>query len=290
MQPDQIYAYRTLLRAGARSDRSTSIDDLSLASWCNDSGYATYERANHHTLSLYLKGGGGTRRMVGEKSFGSGHPGAICVMPAEVKSEWQIESPLAFLHLYFDQQTFDQTVIETYDTNPGNIEIRDIAFHSDQFIERICRQKIIPLDWDNPADRLQLSGACERLLLHVFEFYTNRRLQAKKYRGGLSPVILKRVKDHIEDSLALSITLRSLANIAKLSPFHFSRMFAESEGVSPHQYLLFRRILRAKNLLSKKHMPLAKVAHECGFSSQSHLSKRFRLMTGVTPNSFRQNC
>ncbi len=288
MQPDQIYAYRTLLQAGASSDRSTSFGSLSLASWRNDSGYATYERANHHTLSLYLTGGDGTRRMVGEKSFGCGHPGAICVMPAEVQSEWQIESPLSFMHLYFDQQTFDQTVIETYGTNPDNIEIRDIAFQSDQIIERICHEEIIPLDWHNPADLLQLSSAAERLILHVFESYTNRRLPAKRYRGGLSPSIRQRVKDYIEESLSQSITLRSLAKIAELSPFHFSRMFAESEGVSPHQYLLTRRILKAKNLLAKNQLSLANIAHECGFSSQSHLSRRFRLLTGMTPGIFRQ--
>ncbi len=158
----------------------------------------------------------------------------------------------------------------------------------DQFIERICHEEIIPLDWDNPADRLQLSSAAERLMLHVFESYTNRRLQAKRYRGGLSPSIRQRVKDHIGDSLSQSITLRNLSNIAELSPFHFSRMFAESEGISPHQYILSRRILKAKNLLTKNQLSLVSIAHECGFSSQSHLSRRFRIMTGVTPNSFRQ--
>ncbi len=184
----------------------------------------------------------------------------------------------------------DPTILETYDSNPDNIEIRDISFHSDQIIERICHEEIIPLDWHNPADRLQLSTATEGLLLHVFESYTNKRLHAKRYRGGLSPAIRQRIKNHIEESLSQSINLRQLANIAELSPLHFSRMLTESEGISPYQYMLSRRILKAKNLLSKKQLSLASIAHECGFSSQSHLSRRFRLLTGMTPNASRQCC
>ena len=288
MQPEQTQVYKTLIQAGAESDRKVDLGHLSLATWHNNHGYAAYERANHHTLSFYLQGGSGTRRMVGEKSFGCGHPGAVCMLPAESRSEWLIESPLSFLHLYFDRQVFSQTIIENFDIDPTNIEIRDISFHSDPYIEHLCQNEIIPLDWQNVADQFSLSNSAERLLLHVFENYTNQKLRPKPYLGGLSPVIRQRVKNQIEDSLSTAITVGDLARTAGLSPFHFSRMFSASEGISPHQYVLSRRILKAKNLLTNTKLPLALIAQECGFSSQSHFSKRFQIFTSMTPKNFRK--
>lgn len=290
MQPEQTYVYRALIEAGANADCALALgQNSSLATWTNNGGYATYERANHHTLSLYIQGGQGTRRMRGERSFGRGHPGAVCVLPAGSRSEWCIESPLSFMHLYFDREAFDKTVEQSCDVDPSSIELRDISFQSDLTIESMCRTHVLPLDWNNPADRMEISCASERLMLHVFDRYSNRKLKPTPCRGGLSPMVLNRVRDYVEASLANGITIGDLAFVAELSPFHFTRMFSESEGVSPHQYVLARRIVMAKGLLASTHYSLSRIAQECGFSSQSHLSSRFRREAGMTPKGFRRS-
>ncbi len=289
MRPEELYIYKTLKKVGAQSSQTLEVGSgLSLSAWHNDGGYAVYERASHHTLSYYLQGGKGTRRHNGERSLGKGHPGAVCIMPAGVRSEWSIEAPFKFMHLYFDQAEFDRIALESYDIDPNLVELEDVAFQSDPVIEQLFRQVILPLDWQNPADRMSLSHAGQLLIQHLFRCYSNKNAEPEFVRGGLSPFITKRVKDYIEEALDQGLVVEDLAAIAELSPFHFTRMFQLTMGVSPHQYVLSRRVQKAKDLLGDTHNTLSAIAFQCGFSSQSHLTTRFRRATGLTPSKFRQ--
>ena len=85
----------------------------------------------------------------------------------------------------------------------------------------------------------------------------------------------------------MNLSLTVLADIACLSPYHFSRSFKELAGVGPQRYVIQRRLERAKTLLRRTHEPLARIAHEAGFADQSHFNSMFRREIGVTPNQFR---
>jgi AraC-like DNA-binding protein len=78
-----------------------------------------------------------------------------------------------------------------------------------------------------------------------------------------------------------------LAGIAGLSVFHFAREFKQSTGVTPHEYLVQRRVKRAQNMLARTDFSLSDVALASGFSDQSHLTRHFRRMLGTTPREFR---
>ncbi len=105
------------------------------------------------------------------------------------------------------------------------------------------------------------------------------------YRGGLPQHKLTLVTDYISDRLEEELSLNELAAIAQLSPYHFSRAFKQSTGISPHRYVIQQRIERAKQLLLQGKMSLADVAIACGFSHQSHLNRHFKRLTGVTPKT-----
>ena len=74
-----------------------------------------------------------------------------------------------------------------------------------------------------------------------------------------------------------------------LSQFHFSRLFKQSLGLSPYQYLIEQRIERAKQLLKETNQSILDIALNCGYNSHSHLSKQFRQVTGMTPKAYRIN-
>ena len=105
--------------------------------------------------------------------------------------------------------------------------------------------------------------------------------------GGLSPERLRRVRDYVEAHLDDDLSLTVLADIACLSPYHFSRSFKQAAGVGPQRYVIQRRLERAKRLLRQTHQPLAWIAKEAGFADQSHLTQIFRREMGVTPGRFR---
>jgi len=106
-------------------------------------------------------------------------------------------------------------------------------------------------------------------------------------RGGLPPGATRRVREYVEAHLSESIELATLAAAAGLSLYHFARAFKQSAGVTPHHYLVQRRIERAQQLLTGTDLSLAEIALTTGFSDQSHFARHFRQMLGVTPGQFR---
>jgi AraC-like DNA-binding protein len=101
-----------------------------------------------------------------------------------------------------------------------------------------------------------------------------------RIRGGLSPKTLRRVQDHIAANLGQKITNEAL------SPSHFARAFKDSQSVAPHRYILECRVKRTQELLATD-LSLSEIAVEVGFSDQSHLTRWFREIVGVTPGSYR---
>lgn len=107
--------------------------------------------------------------------------------------------------------------------------------------------------------------------------------------AGLSPHQVHRVVDLIESKLNSKITITELANLVGLSSCHFIRAFKKAVGVPPYQFILGRRIERAKDMLSGSHVSVSSVADETGFNGLPQLTRVFRKVVGVTPTAFREN-
>ena len=106
----------------------------------------------------------------------------------------------------------------------------------------------------------------------------------KFYEGNAE---LKKVIDMIEERLAESLRLSDLSTFAAMSPFHFSRVFKKETGVSPARYLQERRTRRALDLIQNSGFDLAEIAYMTGFSSQSHMGRWVKQLTGQTPAAIR---
>ena len=110
---------------------------------------------------------------------------------------------------------------------------------------------------------------------------------SRPVRGGLPHWRLKRVLAYIDDNIGGDISLKQLAEVACLSPHHFSELFRRSTGVSPYRFVMQRRVACAKVLLRDSMLGVLDVALTVGFSDQSHFTKVFRRATGVPPGAFR---
>ena len=90
----------------------------------------------------------------------------------------------------------------------------------------------------------------------------------------------------IQDNLASDLSLDAIAQEAGLSCYHFARLFTEAFGIAPHQYVIQARVERAKLLITQSRLPLGEVAQHVGFSDQSHFTRHFKRLVGVTPRAF----
>jgi AraC family transcriptional regulator len=106
-------------------------------------------------------------------------------------------------------------------------------------------------------------------------------------RGGLPGYRLRRVRDYVASNLDKDLRLADLAALSGTSPHYFAELFRQSTGMSPHRFVLDRRIGRAKELLRNQALSVVDVAVQTGFTSQSHFTKVFRRIAGPTPSQYR---
>lgn len=105
--------------------------------------------------------------------------------------------------------------------------------------------------------------------------------------GGLPGARLRRVTDYIDANLPGSLSLDELSALAHMSRFHFARLFKKSTGVSPHRFVVRRRIDRAQALVEARTLSISAIAASVGFHSLSHFSKTFHRLTGCAPTVYR---
>jgi AraC family transcriptional regulator len=99
---------------------------------------------------------------------------------------------------------------------------------------------------------------------------------------------VRRIQDYVDRNITEPIRVSELCALVNRTPSHFSRTFKRTVGLSPHAYVLRRRIQLASELLTASAMPLSEIAQNCGFGDQSHLSNRFREHSGMTPAAWRR--
>jgi AraC family transcriptional regulator len=116
---------------------------------------------------------------------------------------------------------------------------------------------------------------------------TNTTAPVTYFRGGLPPRVVRRLREHIDGNIDQRISVEALAKLANLSVCYFVRAFKQSVGVTPHDYLIRRRVERTMKLLSDTDMPLSEIALAAGFADQSHCARRFRQHVGMSPRDYR---
>jgi len=246
-----------------------------VAIWENSSGHITYDGPQGHTFSLYLQGGKGTTRL--DAGAIAGFPGAICVMPEGHRSEWQITAPFRFVHLYAPDDHLRAGFARMTERDARRLSVQEATFVTSP---KLAAPLIQMAQAANTGDFLLGDSALIDLLGQLPD-------DTRPLHGGLSPRALRQCDEWIAAHIDQTIRLADLARVASLSEFHFHRMFRKTRGVSPHKWIMSRRVDHAKARLTGADS-LCQIAQDCGFSCQSHLSRVFRAETGLTPGRFRR--
>jgi AraC family transcriptional regulator len=166
----------------------------------------------------------------------------------------------------------------------GHAELRDVRGVTDALIVQLVTALRSEAGIGPFAEALATA-----LAMHLVSHYSVNRSAVCEADRGLGGTRLRAVVDYIDRHLGRNLSIETLAQAAGLSPSHFIRMFQYSTGLSPHQYVLRARVLRAQELLRRTRHSLAEIAQMTGFCGQSHFTKHFGRVLGVTPRRYRRN-
>ncbi len=192
-----------------------------------------------------------------------------------------------YLHLEPD---FVRSVAEGADLNPHKIEIVTSLESRSPIIESMARMAFDELQRGNDSmgGNLYADSLANVLAVQLLREYSSEKMPPeKRYVNGLTNKKLGFVLDLIESDLSEDLSLKVLAKTAELSEYHFLRMFKQSTGYTPHQYVIQQRIERAKELLKKTDMSITEIAYLLGFSTPAHFTHLFRRKTGFLPSEMR---
>ncbi|MEG4226805.1 AraC family transcriptional regulator [Microcoleus sp. N9_B2] len=190
-----------------------------------------------------------------------------------------------FMAIAFEPTDFDNTVAES--TNSNLIEIIPHWKISDPLILGIGWALKTELESGGLNGTLYVDALKNALSLHVLHHYCAQKPKLQDFEGGLDPSKLQIVIDYINDYLNRDLHLGELANLVQMSPYYFTRLFKQSTGITPHQYVTKCRIDQAKLLLKQPEFSIAYISQQVGFHDQSHFSKTFGKIVGLTPKKYR---
>ena len=214
--------------------------------------------------------------------------GNVVILPAGAPTTWHLEreGEVRHLHLYLSP-TLLQQIATSADIDPDTVEFVDTLGMFDPRIETIALSLLSELRSEGLGGRLYVESLANILGIHLLRQHSSVKQPSLPRSVGLDRATLRRVSTYIEEDLAEDLSLSELAAVAYLSPYHFARLFKASTGFAPHQYVIGRRIERAKLLLSTTNWSLTAIAHAVGFAHESHLALHFKRLTGLLPSASR---
>jgi AraC-like DNA-binding protein len=169
----------------------------------------------------------------------------------------------------------------------GDLNHKPVAIE-DTTISSLGTTILPALSHPDQVNQLFVDHVLFALGVHVAQTYGGMRPLSRPVRGGLAPWQVRRAKEILSGNLDGRVPLKEVAKDCGLSVSHFSRAFRRATGVPPHQWLMTRRVEAAKEKLRDGRSSLLDVALASGFSDQSHLTRVFNGMVGLSPGAWRR--
>ena len=245
------------------------------------SGRLELEESPGNVLMVNLSPVQALRQVRNQRSFVSNMlNGDMTLMPRGERSMWSWNSTC---------DRFDLIVSPDALGEQHRFDTVDRFLFRDGSLNDLCRELCREISLRDRADRLYIEVLGIDIAELLYRGYsTTSRLVKCIPAEGLTRNNARRVLEYVEANLGRGVTVRELAEVAELSTYHFVRMFKRTLDLTPYQYLLGRRVERAKELLRNKTASLAEVGLSTGFSSQSHFTSAFHRAVGATPAEFQR--
>jgi AraC family transcriptional regulator len=249
------------------------------------------DKLTYHLITVYMGAPSRQQSLLSGRNYNILQTaGNVAVISAACAlRSWYDEAEQDDVYLHLEPEFVRQVALGA-DLNPDKIEIITTLDSRSPLIESMARMAFDELQRgdDATATNLYADSLANLLAIQLLREYSSDKLSpAKQFVNGLTNKKLALVLDLIESDLSEDLSLKALASAAGLSEYHFLRLFKQSTGLTPHQYVISQRIERAKELLQKTQMTITEIAYLLGFSTPAHFTHHFRRKTGITPREMR---
>lgn len=217
-------------------------------------------------------------------------PRAVDVIPAGTPAYFRMNAASEHTCMLLKDR-FIRRVADEAGVDPDKIEVVPCFNAADPQMEGLGLSLLSESETGGLGGELYAESLANLLALHLLRSHSSLGYSSKRKirrEGGFSKRALGRATDYINDNLSRKMTLEEIAGAAHMSPFHFARSFKAATGLSPHQYVVHRRVERAVTLLSDTDLNIADVAGAVGFSNPSHLAYHVRRLLGISPLALRR--
>jgi AraC family transcriptional regulator len=215
--------------------------------------------------------------------------GSIYVVPAGTPVQVRSRQWKDSLHIYLEPGLVARVAAEAFGLDSGRTPVPPLDGLDLPPLRAAMAAVDAELTAGGAGGPLAAESLANVLAVHLLRHVLAPRRPERGLDGALPQARLRAVVEYIEDHLDASPSLQQLAAVARLSPYHFARQFKTAIGLPPHQFVIMRRVERAKQLLQGGDFSLAEVAAHAGFSGQSVFSHHFKRLIGVTPRQFRMS-
>jgi AraC family transcriptional regulator len=229
-----------------------------------------------------------TCRRDGKQYSGTAVHGDIDIIPAQTPSRWEMHDENDMALLLSLPQKLLCSVAEESGLDASRMEIRNRFQIRDSELEALSWAMKREMESGQPSGRLYLDGLTLAIASRLVTQHGSTAKAAAERNEGLSGHRLKQVLAFIEDQIAEDLSLEQIAAVAGVSTSHVKTLFRTAMGVPVHQYVIQRRVERAKMLLMQDGMSMAEVAAAAGFAHQSHLARHMRRLMGVSPKAMKR--
>lgn len=204
------------------------------------------------------------------------------LVPAKCPTKWHYTGPVDFAAFYFPDHT--EGVQERLRAL-AEAKAKPLLF-ADALTGAAAQEIVTELHKGPRADEGFLERLATLMLEQAYRVLTTpatRGFDPRHTHFDRLQAVLGYIHQHLQEELSSE----TLAEQARVSQVHFRRLFQEAMGTPPHRYVLSARLEQARKLLGTTNLPISRIAEDCGFSSQSHLTERFREAHAATPAEFR---
>lgn len=215
-------------------------------------------------------------------------PGSIIILPPDVQLDVTLKDPAEFINIYVSKKIVNDIIID-FSASGNSILRLDHSFSIyDDFIEQTINSLKEMLYSGSRFSSIEVQYIARVLVARVISKYSTNASENLNTDAGLSVPVLQRTFDFIDENLHRRIVIDRLAVTAGVGTAQFARLFKRATNVTLHQYIIKRRVERARDLLTETDTPIAEIAHECGFADQVHLTRFFGRIVGTSPASYRK--